>query len=78
MLPTGYPDLAVSLNNVGAAMDAATAAAISVIVVQQVAPEKSPIFARGSRGFALHEWSPLERMTISSRSPCRTPSVAPT
>jgi nicotinamidase-related amidase len=54
-LPIAYPELRESLSNIGAAMDAAVLAGIPIIVVQQVAPENSPIFARGSRGFALHE-----------------------
>lgn len=60
-LRIGYPDPRVSLANIGAAIDAATGAGIFVVVVQQVAPETSPIFARGSHGFALHE-------VVSSRS----------
>jgi nicotinamidase-related amidase len=55
MLPIGYPDPVESLKNVGAAMDAAAAARIPIVVVQQVAPEGSPIFARGSHGHELHE-----------------------
>ena len=35
-------------------MDAATAAGIPVVLVQHLAPEDSPIFARGSRGAELH------------------------
>jgi nicotinamidase-related amidase len=53
-LPIGYPSLDVSLANIGKAMDAARGAAIPVVVVQQVAPVTSPIFARGSEGAALH------------------------
>jgi nicotinamidase-related amidase len=54
-LPIGYPDPVESLKNIGAAMDAAAAARIPIVVVQQVAPERSPIFARGSHGHELHE-----------------------
>jgi nicotinamidase-related amidase len=54
-LPIGYPALDESLPNITAAMDAATKAGIPVVVVQQAAPETSPIFARGSHGFELHE-----------------------
>jgi nicotinamidase-related amidase len=54
-LPIGYPDVVESLKNVGAAMDAAAAARIPIVVVQQVAPDGSPIFARGSHGHELHE-----------------------
>ncbi len=50
-----YPDIQTSLANVGRAMDAASAAGIPVIVVQQLAPPQSPIFAEGSKGWELHE-----------------------
>ncbi len=53
-LPISYPALEQSLRNIGAAMDAAATSGIPIVVVQQVAPEDSPIFARGSHGFALH------------------------
>ncbi len=54
-LPIAYPELGQSLNNIGLAMDLAAATGIPIVVVCQVAPEGSPIFARGSYGFALHE-----------------------
>jgi nicotinamidase-related amidase len=54
-LPIEFPDIQLSLANVGKAMDAATAANIPVIVVQQLAPTDSPIFAKGSQGWELHE-----------------------
>ncbi len=60
-LPIGFPHPEVSLANIGKAMDAATAAGIPVIAVQQAAPTTSPIFARGSHGFDLHP-------VVSSRS----------
>lgn len=50
-----YPDIRISLDNVGRAMDAATAAGIPVIVVQQFAPPNSPVFAEGSNAWELHE-----------------------
>ncbi|HET6806619.1 MAG TPA: cysteine hydrolase family protein [Frateuria sp.] len=50
-----YPPVAESLDNIGRAMDAAHAAGIPVIVVQQMAPASAPLFAAGSRGGALHE-----------------------
>src|SRR6478735_9093297 len=53
-LPIGFPHPDVSLANIGKAMDAAAEAGIPVVAVQQVAPEGSPIFARGSHGFGLH------------------------
>ena len=54
-LPIGYPELSESLKNICSAMDAAKDAGIPIVVVQQVAGESSPIFARGSHGFELHE-----------------------
>ena len=53
-LPIEFPDRAVALDNIGHAMDAARAAAIPVVVVQQIAPADAPLFARGSEGAALH------------------------
>ena len=50
-----YPDPQVSLQNIGRAMDVAKAAGIPVLVVQHSAPENSPIFARGSKTWELHE-----------------------
>ena len=50
-----YPDINTSLANIGKTMDAANAADIPVIVVQQCAPAISPIFVQGSRGWELHE-----------------------
>lgn len=49
-----YPPTAISLNNIGLAMDAASAADIPVIVVQHDAPEGAPVFAKGSQGWELH------------------------
>ncbi len=50
-----YPDIKLSLANVGKAMDAARAADIPIIVVQQYAPADSPVFAQGSHAWELHE-----------------------
>ena len=50
-----YPDIQLSLANIGRAMDAARKAGIPVIVVQQIAPSGSPIFAEGSHGWELHD-----------------------
>jgi len=50
-----YPAINTSLANIGRAMDAATAAGIPVIVVQQYAPAASPVFAQGSHAWELHE-----------------------
>lgn len=54
-LPIEYPDVRHSLQNIGRSIDAARAAGVCVIVVQQSAPAGSPIFARGSSGWNLHE-----------------------
>ena len=50
-----YPPVADSLRNIGRAMDAAHAAGIPAIVVQQSSPPDAPLFAAGSRGWELHE-----------------------
>jgi nicotinamidase-related amidase len=49
-----YPPIEDSLRNIGKAMDAANAAEIPVVVVQQTAPPGSPSFASGSSGWQLH------------------------
>ncbi|BAK76633.1 isochorismatase hydrolase [Pseudogulbenkiania sp. NH8B] len=49
-----YPAVELSLSHIGQAMDAARAAGIPIVVVQNSAPSGSPIFARGSDGWALH------------------------
>jgi nicotinamidase-related amidase len=49
-----FPPTAISLNNIGLAMDAARAAGVPVIVVQHDVPEGAPIFAKGSHGWQLH------------------------
>lgn len=53
-LPIEYPPVAVSLPNVVAAMDAATAAGIPMIVVQNDSPADASLFAIGSHGWQLH------------------------
>lgn len=50
-----YPPVSQSLPNIGRAMDAAQAAGIPVVVVQQNAPKTSPLFAHGSPGWQLHD-----------------------
>jgi len=50
-----YPDIRLSLKKIGAAMDAARAAAIPVIAVQNTAPAGAPIFDKGTPGWELHE-----------------------
>ncbi len=54
-LPIEYPPLPSSLANIGRAIDTAEKAGIPVVLVAQVAPASSPIFADGSDGAALHE-----------------------
>ena len=49
-----YPDVQVSLGNIARAMDAAHTAGIPVVAVQHIAPETSPLFARGSKQAELH------------------------
>lgn len=53
-LPIEYPPFADTVLNIARAMDIATEAGIRVVVVKQLAPETSPIFAVGSHGGALH------------------------
>jgi nicotinamidase-related amidase len=54
-LPIEYPDVNGSLGNICAAMDAAREAGIPIVVVQTSAPAGTPIFAKGSTGWELHE-----------------------
>ena len=53
-LPIEYPPTAVSLPNIAAAMDAAAAAGIPVIVVQNDSPADASLFAIGSHSWQLH------------------------
>jgi nicotinamidase-related amidase len=53
-LPIEYPPLATSLKNIEAAIKTAQSHSIPIVVVQQMAPETSPIFAKGSHGWELH------------------------
>lgn len=54
-LPIEYPDPGVSLANIGKAMDAARAAGVPVVVVQNTAPAGAPVFDKGSHGWRLHD-----------------------
>ncbi|MCL2781779.1 MAG: cysteine hydrolase [Actinomycetia bacterium] len=54
-LPISYPPVAESLRNIESAAAAAERAGIPVVVVAQVAPAGSPIFADGGHGQQLHE-----------------------
>ncbi|MBZ9765122.1 cysteine hydrolase [Mesorhizobium sp. CA8] len=49
-----HPPFNEAVANVARAMDAAAAAGIKIVVVKQMAPETSPIFAKGSHGGELH------------------------
>ena len=49
-----YPPLDVSLPNIVRAMDAAEAAGIPIVMVQQFFPAGFPVFARDSEGAKLH------------------------
>ena len=53
-LPIEFPPIDTSLANIGRAMDAARAAGVPVVVVQNFATADSPLFARGSVGAELH------------------------
>jgi len=53
-LPIEFPPIDLSLANIGRAMDAARAAGVPVVVVQNFGPADSPLFARGSMGAELH------------------------
>lgn len=53
-LPIAAPPIATSLTHITRAMDAARAAGVPVIVVQQTAPAGAPVFDRGTPGWALH------------------------
>jgi nicotinamidase-related amidase len=50
-----YPDPGQSLSNIGIAMDAARAAGIPVVVVQNTAPAGAPLFDKGTHGWHLHD-----------------------
>lgn len=49
-----HPPFTETVANVARAMDAATADGVKVVIVKQMAPETSPIFAKGSHGGELH------------------------
>ena len=53
-LPIEYPELQISLDNIGKAMDTARCLGMPIMAIQQVAPSTSPIFAEDSHGQALH------------------------
>lgn len=49
-----YPPVEVSLANMARAAQAAVAAGIPLVIVQQSAPATSPLFAKDSQGWQLH------------------------
>jgi len=53
-LRIAHPSVFISLPNIGRAMSAAESAGVPIVVVQNVAPPASPLFARGSHGWQLH------------------------
>ena len=53
-LPIEYPSFTQSVARIGEAMDAARAAGVKIVVVKQLAPAGSPIFAAGAHGGELH------------------------
>jgi nicotinamidase-related amidase len=59
-LPIEYPPLSTSLPNIQLAIETAKQANIPIILVQQMAPAGSPIFAQGSHGWELHEVANIE------------------
>ncbi|VFS46088.1 Isochorismatase family [Budvicia aquatica] len=56
-LPIEYPPTERSLSNILLAMDTASASGIPVVIVQNSAPEESPIFAKGSDGLGATPFS---------------------
>lgn len=53
-LPIEFPPVEQSLANIGMAMDAAKAAGVPVVLIQNVLPEGAPFMARGTVGAELH------------------------
>lgn len=54
-LPIEYPDVRLSLHNIGRAIDAATGHGIPVVMVQNTAPAGAPIFVKDTQGWELHD-----------------------
>lgn len=50
-----YPDVRLSLDRIGRAIDGAHEAGVPVIVVQNTAPAGAPLFDKGTHGWQLHE-----------------------
>ena len=53
-LPIAWPPVDVAVANVRRAVDAAVAAGVPVVVVQQTEDSSAPAFARGGPGWQLH------------------------
>ncbi len=53
-LPVTWPPVEQSLANIGRAMDAARAAGIPVVAVQNILPASAPFMAEGTAGAELH------------------------
>ncbi|SJZ40083.1 Nicotinamidase-related amidase [Trichlorobacter thiogenes] len=53
-LPITWPPVEQSLANIGRAMDAAKAAGIPVVAVQNILPASAPFMAEGTTGAELH------------------------
>lgn len=53
-LPITWPPVEQSLANIGKAMDAAKAAGIPVVAVQNILPASAPFMAEGTTGAELH------------------------
>lgn len=54
-LPIEYPPVSRTLPNIGRAIDAARAAGVPVVVVQNTARPGAPVFDKGRPGWELHE-----------------------
>ncbi|KRD34330.1 isochorismatase [Lysobacter sp. Root916] len=50
-----HPPVSQTLPNIGRAMDAARAAGVPVVVVQNTAPPEAPVFVKGTSGWELNE-----------------------
>ncbi|KRD72753.1 cysteine hydrolase family protein [Lysobacter sp. Root983] len=50
-----HPPVSQTLPNIGRAMDAARAAGVPVVVVQNTAPPEAPVFVKGTPGWELNE-----------------------
>ena len=74
MLPIEYPPRTDSLDLIGRAMDAATAAGVPVAVVRHTGVDGQGPFQADSTAWQLRPRSPIVRTTCSSTSACRARS----